>query len=388
MKLYKLFLLIVLGALSAMIGCAFYAGIILWRYPSLKSQTDAITPGIWGILIGIPVGIGIITGLFFPLWQRSVSINNKLARSILLWIVTMTAVVVAGFGWLSFKTGRPLAVFTRLLSLDFAFWIVCAIAAGIVFHLLRVLSGETHEAEAVVGKKLRQTIGFKPQETQTMHGIALICDLQGFSAFFNQPWAQAYVPDYLDLVLNAVSIVLLGGRKFWGDEEVLKPLLRPVHQKFLGDGVLYLWTPPVGKADFDEDFVAELTNRLWYLKNEFPAINRTSAGQIPSSFKLPSKLRFGLARGKIYELTRKDSPEKEYMGFCINLASRLQSYCHDLGFIASATLGIPQATLERTGFIEVQATKIKGFEREAVIVDKCEYESLDAGIKAKLFEKA
>ncbi len=386
MKAYKSFLLLFLGALSSVTAAALYVWILTFRYPMLASGLQGATGKTWGLLIGIPACIGVVTGLLFPFWQRMVGIANRLVRTVLLWIVTMSVAVVIGLGWLVLKTGKP-TIFFELLSLDRGLILLAAVLAGIFFHLLRMLTGETHEAEASVGRKLKTTIEFRPDATQTAHGIALITDLQGFSAFFNQPWAQAYVPDYLDMVLKAVSTVLLGGEKFWSDHETLEPLLHPVHQKFLGDGVLYLWTPPAGKDDFSNEFVAQLTNRLWFLKNEFPAINKACTGHIPSSFKLPPKIRFGLARGRIYELTRKDSSEKEYMGFCINLASRLQSYCNDLGFIASANLNISQATLDRIGFIKVVATKIKGFQRETVIIDRCEYENLKAATKSELFEK-
>jgi hypothetical protein len=54
----------------------------------------------------------------------------------------------------------------------------------------------------------------------------------------------------------------------------------------------------------------------------------------------------------VYELQNADAEGKEYLGFCINQASRLQSYCPDLGFVASARLKISNAELEKHGLSE------------------------------------
>lgn len=96
-------------------------------------------------------------------------------------------------------------------------------------------------------------------------------------------------------------------------------------------------------------------------------------------------IRFGLARGTIYELTRASGTNKEYIGFCINLASRLQKYCADLGFIASGRLGLTDGFLEEESYKRVVATKIRGFPEEIVIVDKKEYEAVAEGQRANLF---
>lgn len=92
-----------------------------------------------------------------------------------------------------------------------------------------------------------------------------------------------------------------------------------------------------------------------------------------------------MARGTIYELTRASGTNKEYIGFCINLASRLQKYCADLGFILSARLGLPDEFVAKEGYTRVVATKIRGFPEEIVIVDKGEYEALPEDLRASLF---
>ena len=57
-----------------------------------------------------------------------------------------------------------------------------------------------------------------------------------------------------------------------------------------------------------------------------------------------------------------------------------------MGFIASARLGFSDAVLARHGYTRVVATKIKGFPREIVIVDKKEFDALQESVRVDLFE--
>ena len=103
--------------------------------------------------------------------------------------------------------------------------------------------------------------------------------------------------------------------------------------------------------------------------------------------EVPRKIRFGLSRGSVYELKKPNTTAREYIGFCINLASRLQSYCPALGFIASAQLMIPDSVLEEYGYQKTVATQIKGFPDELVIVDIDEYEDLPDELRDDLFKE-
>ena len=184
-------------------------------------------------------------------------------------------------------------------------------------------------------------------------------------------------------------VPLLGaGHRYWTGETVAKllaPLLGPVHEKFLGDGGLYIWLPAEGQKVFDEFFPTKLCNELWNIQMNYERIRRKCVETIPV-YELPHGIRFGLARGTIYELTNKKTREREYIGICINLASRLHKYCSELNFIASARLGIPQTILDKHGYMKVIATRLKGFPKEIVIVDKNEYENLSPETKGDLFE--
>ena len=53
----------------------------------------------------------------------------------------------------------------------------------------------------------------------------------------------------------------------------------------------------------------------------------------------PKRIRFGIAAGTVYKLTYQNGrAEDEYIGYSINLVSRLQSYSRDIGFIVSNRL--------------------------------------------------
>jgi hypothetical protein len=137
---------------------------------------------------------------------------------------------------------------------------------------------------------------FVSQASRPHHALALIYDLEGFSRFFNQPDVQDYVPRFLNHVSSAISVSLFGGDSYWtGGTKHISALLPPIHQKFLGDGALYIWTPAKGQNTFEPKFLTYLCNRLWTLKNQFRRILEEAACDVPV-VDVPSKIRFGLAR--------------------------------------------------------------------------------------------
>lgn len=234
---------------------------------------------------------------------------------------------------------------------------------------------------------LASTFQFKKQASRPINAITLIYDLEGFSRFFNQPDVQDYVPTFLNTVSNAISICLFGGKQYWVDPVETGTALgcRVVHEKFMGDGALYIILPPEGKSDFSGVTLQNLCNRLWNLKDSFHKVVEKSLDQIPV-VDIPKKIRFGLSRGSVYALEDAGRSSPEYIGFCINLAARLQSYCRQLGFIASARLMLPIETLTEHGYRKAIATKIKGFANEIVIIDDVEFTGLPPEVRDELFD--
>jgi hypothetical protein len=230
---------------------------------------------------------------------------------------------------------------------------------------------------------------FKPKASFPEQAIVLMFDLEGFSKFFSQPDVDTYVPKYLNNVLEALDIVINGGEAYYIDseEDDLKkdnypPLPKPIHTKFLGDGMLYIWK----YHDFEKKEITALLNRLWNLKINFANVNKKTSEDVPV-IDIPQRIRFGISAGSVYKLTYNSSKKEEFIGYSINLASRLQSYCRELGFVASARLNAPHKTLSDSKYKRVIATQIKGFPREIVIVDEEEYNSLSYNLRIELFEE-
>jgi len=230
------------------------------------------------------------------------------------------------------------------------------------------------------------TFNFTGKASHPMHAVALLYDLEGFSRFFNQPDVQDYVPAFLNHVSAAMGVNLFGGQAYWAHNATIDPLeVEVAHEKFTGDGALYILLPPAGASDFQPGTLQHLCNRLWTLKNRFDEVVRRALEQVPV-VEVPRNIRFGLSRGSVYELHEAGTNASEYIGYSINLASRLQKYCPELGFIASARLKLPDREIARHGFIKVLATQLRGFPDEIVLVDREEYEALSDDTRNGLFK--
>lgn len=172
--------------------------------------------------------------------------------------------------------------------------------------------------------KLINDINFKSEASHPIQALVLIFDLSGFSKFFSQPDVNQYVPKFLNRIFNCMSIIINGGDAYWGDTNDRKytPFLPPVHQKFLGDGALYIWTFHKGLAELDEKAESEekiihFVNRLWIIKNSFEKVLAKCSEDVPV-IDLPNKIRFGLSAGSVYKLTYANSTQSEYIGYPIN----------------------------------------------------------------------
>lgn len=228
---------------------------------------------------------------------------------------------------------------------------------------------------------------FNPTASAAEKALIMLFDLEGFSKFFNQPDVNDYVPKYLNEVFNAVNICIEGGDAYWRMKSLRKshyePLPPPVHVKYLGDGGMYIWH----YNDLTKEQIIYLINRLWILMNNFEKVNLKATEVIPVS-DMPKRIRFGIAAGTTYKITYPDNDEEEYIGYCLNLASRLQSYCREIGFIVSARLDVTNDLLREFDYKKIAAISIKGFPQELVIVDRTDYDNLDTATKKALFKEA
>jgi class 3 adenylate cyclase len=230
------------------------------------------------------------------------------------------------------------------------------------------------------------TFSFTGKASYPKNAVALLYDLEGFSRFFNQPDVQDYVPTFLNHVSAAVSVNLFGGDAYWANATIVPLEIEVAHEKFTGDGALYILLPPAGSSDFPPNTLQHLCNRLWTLKSRFNVVVNRALDMVPV-LEVPRKVRFGLSRGSVYELRTQGTTGSEYIGFSINLASRLQKYCPELGFIASARLMLSEREIARHGFMKVVATQLRGFADEIVVIDSAEYGALPEDIRKQLFKE-
>ena len=223
--------------------------------------------------------------------------------------------------------------------------------------------------------------GFNTTDLKEQKGIALMFDLAGYAEFYNRTGAPAYAPIYLNKVIEAVETCLRGGNPYWIEDPKPIPLLQsltvlPIHSKFLGDAMLYVWA--LGETPDNEiaKMMIALMNRLWNLKKYFGNINVSCVG---ANVELPNGIRFGLATGSIFELPVGVDSGYEYTGVCINLASRLQSYCRELGFIAYNGFADHNLDLINNNYhrVKIAAGKIKGFDELTVFVDTGDFRRLE-----------
>lgn len=229
---------------------------------------------------------------------------------------------------------------------------------------------------------------FESTASPAMKAVAMVMDLEDFAKFFSQPDVHLYIPKLINHIFDAVNTCIYGGRAIWIDNKPnLDPLPHPLCTKFLGDGALFLW-----KFEGNDDDVLKvhdverLMNRLSSLQKGFSKIIAQCADEVPLGL-LPPRIRFGIAAGSVYKIYYYRTQQEEYLGYTINLASRLQSYCRSIGMIASARLELPEKTLQEAGYRKVLAKSVRGCPQELVIVDAEDYALLDSRERKDLFDE-
>jgi class 3 adenylate cyclase len=227
---------------------------------------------------------------------------------------------------------------------------------------------------------MAQVIKFAPEASPPIKAVVVMADLEGFSRFFSQPDVHLYVPRFLNHIFSALNLSFEGGIIPWLDrKEATRGFPRPIHSKFQGDGALYIWEQNEG-LDMTEFFCM-----LDLFQSNYKKIIANCIEDIPVA-DVPKRIRFGIAAGSVYKLTYEDGSGSEYIGYAINLASRLQKYCREFGFIASARVDLRPKFLNEMSYVRVIAKELRGFPREIVIVGKREFAALDESRKASLFD--
>ncbi|MFZ5805803.1 MAG: hypothetical protein ACOY3I_01155 [Verrucomicrobiota bacterium] len=229
---------------------------------------------------------------------------------------------------------------------------------------------------------------FDSNASSPIKAVALVCDLEDFAKFFSQPDVHLYIPKLLNRIFDSLNTCIYGGKAYWIEESPhLESLSAPLCTKFLGDGALFLWRYE-GKEEntLQVHDIERLMNRLSSLQKGFHKVIAQCTDEVPLSM-LPPRIRFGIAAGSVYRINYHHNTQEEYLGYVINLASRLQSYCKSIGFLASARLELPEKMLQEAGYRKVLAKNLRGFPQELVIVDAEDYALLDSRERRELFDE-
>lgn len=202
-----------------------------------------------------------------------------------------------------------------------------------------------------------------------VNALAAIFDLEGFTGFCTQTDPHLAVPDFLEVFLcwlfKKIKETCIREELPEGYKIYLEP---PFLSKFLGDGLLFLWKTDKKTEREINNIVTSCLRVSMHYKNQFlPSIKSKFSNE-------PKALRCGIARGIVYSVGNGE----DYVGSCINLASRLQKMS-SLTF-AFSKKGFDYETYmpaNRSEKYVVKEVQIRGIgQKELVCILKEEYDKL------------
>ena len=159
-------------------------------------------------------------------------------------------------------------------------------------------------------------LGEVASRSDATNSLAVVLDLEGFTEFCNQVDPQLFVPafigDFLDWIFQSIRKLFTESEeedkvRIWGS--------LPFFGKFTGDGAPFLWDTDLSGNDPGIGNIilrmVEITDL--YLTEFYPRLQQHYS-------KVPRRLRVGIARGQVLSIGK----GKDYVGPCINIASRIQ----------------------------------------------------------------
>jgi class 3 adenylate cyclase len=207
------------------------------------------------------------------------------------------------------------------------------------------------------------------EKSRRIDVIVAVFDLSGFTGFCNQIDPHLSMPIFLKEFLHWLFEEIksqIAAEKIEGGT-VLYAVL-PFFAKFTGDGVLFLWNTGNMNMTMICNIVVELRNVCTSYSSKFKPKMRRHLSY------MPDRLRCGVACGTVCSVGNGE----DYVGPCINIASRLQKLSN-LGFCVSKRgidfeKGMVTETAEK--YI-VKSVSIRDIgEDELVIVRKPDFEGL------------
>jgi len=213
------------------------------------------------------------------------------------------------------------------------------------------------------------SLGDISSPSKEVEAIAAIFDLTGFTAFCKQVDPHLVIPPYLsrflDWLFNEIKQSFVQksykeGKRLWTD--------LPFLAKFLGDRVLFLWNARNMSGVAICNLLGLLQDICFhYIEKFYPEI-RTQVAEAPKA------LRCGVARGKVYSVGN----GQDYVGPCINMASRLQKFSNLTFCFSHRGFDIDKDMHENVRqFFVKKRVAIRGVgENEIVVLVKSEFASL------------
>jgi len=203
-------------------------------------------------------------------------------------------------------------------------------------------------------------LGDMAREGKHFESLAAFFDLEGFTSFCNQIDPQLVIPEYLDQLLHWLFFRLTGAfvKEEHKDQVILWGKF-PFFAKFLGDGILFLWdTSGLGPASLGNIVVNLHRVCRSYVDEFLPEMSK-------SLTKVPVRMRCGIARGEVIAI----GGGKDFVGSCINVASRLQKVSQ-LTFVFARKGFNPQecfSTRWQAEFV-AKSISIAGLDHEEIVM--------------------
>lgn len=231
-------------------------------------------------------------------------------------------------------------------------------------------------------------IGDLKAPSQSVEVLSVVFDLEGFTQFIKQVDPQLTIPHFISDFFSWLFRTVVETLVDHDQENTLWAEL-PFFSKFLGDGILFLWKIDMRKivalgATIDSNqmhehlqrFLCNIIASLYNFCQRYPLFLK----EVKSKYiEPPPRLRCGIARGSVFPIGN----DRDYIGPCINVSSRLQKF-HNLSFAFSAR-GI-DASGFNIAFEQIFVQKrvmIRGIgENELVYIVKGEFAALSEDEKA------
>jgi class 3 adenylate cyclase len=212
-------------------------------------------------------------------------------------------------------------------------------------------------------------------ETETFEALAVVVDLKDFTAFCDQRDPHLVVPrfikSFLEWLFEKLQAELLIEEA--GNEVVLLSHL-PFFGKFLGDGVLLLWDVTDMHGEAKRNIVYSFDIICSDYQVEFmPSIKKTASNA-------PPKLRCGIAQGQVTSI----AGGRDFVGLCINIASRLQKLGDGAFCFAFTQKGLEPESENWYENFRLIRIPVRGISNdELVYVLKTEFRELPKDVKSK-----